>query len=418
MWCLVALMMLCLLAGCAVVAGAEASGGVMYRVNCGADRPYTDGAGAEWRPDRVLGEGGDWGAVGGGTVTREEALMIHETPSPEVYRTERFGAEAYEFGLPEGVYTVRLHFAETFDSNFRTGMREFDVYLAGRRVLKDFDPFKEAGGFARPVVKEFTGVVPQEGRVRIAFRGNPEINGIEIFRETEERAAPSPALKKVLFIGNSYTIFWALPETIEAMVNSGQDGVRVEAYRSLLGGKGIEYHYDRTDAVKKIEEGSYDYVVVQGVSRCEDPADRRLEYVGKFRKAIERSGARMLLYCTWAGKGAPLETYDMIAKANFEAAQKAGVTFAPVGPAWAAATRERPGINLHNPDRSHPGMHGSYLAACVFYALLTGRSPEGHPVPAVLGQEVPIAAETASFLQRVAWNAVREYASRQTSAAR
>ena len=33
---------------------------------------------------------------------------------------------------------------------------------------------------------------------------------------------------------------------------------------------------------------------------------------------------------------------------------------------------------LYAPDGHHPSRLGSYLAACVFYATLTGESPEGH----------------------------------------
>jgi hypothetical protein len=47
-------------------------------------------------------------------------------------------------------------------------------------------------------------------------------------------------------------------------------------------------------------------------------------------------------------------------------------------------------------DGTHPSTAGSYLDACVFYAALTGRSPEGNPYTAGLdlGQ--------ARFLQQMA----------------
>ena len=43
--------------------------------------------------------------------------------------------------------------------------------------------------------------------------------------------------------------------------------------------------------------------------------------------------------------------------------------------AWAEALRRKPALDLWTDDGQHPGRKGSYLAACVFYAALTGRDP-------------------------------------------
>lgn len=53
----------------------------------------------------------------------------------------------------------------------------------------------------------------------------------------------------------------------------------------------------------------------------------------------------------------------------------------PVGLAWAAVRQQQPGLNLYILDDSlgdrHPNSYGAYLAACVFYSTIFGRSPEG-----------------------------------------
>jgi hypothetical protein len=53
----------------------------------------------------------------------------------------------------------------------------------------------------------------------------------------------------------------------------------------------------------------------------------------------------------------------------------------PIGLAWARVRNERPDLDLYILDDSygdrHPNSYGAYLAACVFYASLFGRSPEG-----------------------------------------
>lgn len=50
---------------------------------------------------------------------------------------------------------------------------------------------------------------------------------------------------------------------------------------------------------------------------------------------------------------------------------------APVGLAWQSILKLDWGTELYHQDGSHPSAAGTYLAACVFYATLTGMNPEG-----------------------------------------
>lgn len=71
-----------------------------------------------------------------------------------------------------------------------------------------------------------------------------------------------------------------------------------------------------------------------------------------------------------------------------------------MGVAWQRALDENPEITLWDQDGSHPSPEGSYLAASVFYALITGESPVGLEYRAKADEEI------ASFLQSVASNTV------------
>jgi hypothetical protein len=75
-----------------------------------------------------------------------------------------------------------------------------------------------------------------------------------------------------------------------------------------------------------------------------------------------------------------------------------GARVAPAGFAWTEALRRKPGLDLWAADGQHPGRNGSYLAACVFYAALTGCDPTRSRFTA------GIEAGQARFLQRVAEN--------------
>jgi len=155
---------------------------LVLRVNCAAVEPYTDQAGNIWLADQQAEADKTWGAVGGMTVDRGE-LSIAGTDAPKVYQTERYSMEAYKFTVPNGKYTVRLHFAETYDGITAEGQRIFAVGINEQTVLKDFDPYKEAGGFQKPVVKTIEDVAVTSGEIVIKFTmnvQNPEINGIEI----------------------------------------------------------------------------------------------------------------------------------------------------------------------------------------------------------------------------------------------
>jgi len=155
------------------------------RINCGATEPYTDKAGNTWLADQGMEPGGKWGAVDGLTVDRGD-LGIAGTDAPKIYETERYSMEGYKFTIPNGKYTVRLHFAETYDGITAEGERVFSVTINDQTVLKDFDPFKEAGGYQKPVAKTIEGVTVTNGQLAIGFTlniQNPEINGIEILSE-------------------------------------------------------------------------------------------------------------------------------------------------------------------------------------------------------------------------------------------
>ena len=155
------------------------------RVNCAAIEPYTDKGGNLWLPDQYMEEGNTWGVVDGMTVDRGD-LGITGTDAPKIYETECYSMSTYKFKVPNGPYTVRLHFAETYDGITGEGQRVFSVTINDKVVLEDFDPYKEGGGFEKPVVKEFKNITITNEELVISFISdiqNPEINGIEIVSE-------------------------------------------------------------------------------------------------------------------------------------------------------------------------------------------------------------------------------------------
>ena len=239
--------------------------------------------------------------------------------------------------------------------------------------------------------------------------------------------APKPL--RVLFIGNSYTFYNNLPDTIATL--GARDGANWTVKRYLRGGASFRTHWfdnlgeaaervsdakkrdpTRVGGLDKLLKEKWDAVVLQGQSQEAIKArEEFLEYGRKLAEKIKASGcSRILLYQTWARQAIPdqqsglSEGYDTLAAAT-------GAEVVRVGDAWAAAFKARPGLVLHVKDGSHPNDRGSYLAACLFYRALSGRKAKGLPydLPNVKwrrgGGTAPcynLDAEIASFLQGIA----------------
>ena len=162
------------------------TGKLAIRVACGAYQPYTDKDGNLWLPDEVKAPGASLSPPDGMTVERAEEFEVPNVAFPEIFRTERYSMSAYEFNLPNGKYTVRLHFAECFTGITGVGQRVYSFAVQGQTPEKDFDLWKEAGGPYKAIRREYKGVAVTDGKLRITFTPNienPAINGIEIFAE-------------------------------------------------------------------------------------------------------------------------------------------------------------------------------------------------------------------------------------------
>ncbi|HYK92331.1 MAG TPA: malectin [Acidobacteriota bacterium] len=164
----------------------SAQGKFVLRVNAGDAASYTDKAGNVWKGDKDYKKGGGYGFVGGDTVDRGSSMKIEGTNDPKIYQTERYSMDKFVAEVPNGKYTVRLHFAETYDGIDTDGPRVFDVQIQNQNVLKDLDVSKAAGKVQKALVKEFKGISVTNGILDITFvakQQNPEINGIEILAE-------------------------------------------------------------------------------------------------------------------------------------------------------------------------------------------------------------------------------------------
>ncbi len=210
---------------------------------------------------------------------------------------------------------------------------------------------------------------------------------------------------RVLFIGNSYTSVNDLPGTFAALVRSG--GGAVETTMIAPGGAFLADEAASPDVAAAIAGSPWTAVVLQEQSQAPAAPSvrdaRMVPAVATLVAAIRADGAQPYLLETWAHRdGWPERGLDRVAMqaalnaAYRDVAARNAAVVVPAGEAWARAVREAPAIVLWQADGSHPTPAGTYLAACVLYASLTGHSPEG------LAESGGLATAEATTLQKIA----------------
>lgn len=240
--------------------------------------------------------------------------------------------------------------------------------------------------------------------------------------------------QRVLFIGNSYTYFNNLPQMFAGLAASAKPPLVVEAEMVVVGGATLKSLWEGGKALETLRSGKWDYVVLQeqstlgptpmvnGVVQISDPKTFH-EYARRFDAEIKKAGAKTIFYLTWARQNAP-QTQTALTSAYLSVGKELDDLVAPVGIAWESALKSNPQLPLHIEDRSHPNPAGSYLAACVFYATIFGKSPEGlsgHITGTVIdhtgkfsetpGDLVNLSKSDAAFLQKIAWEITQNLAS-------
>jgi hypothetical protein len=213
-----------------------------------------------------------------------------------------------------------------------------------------------------------------------------------------KRTRGAPALK-VLFIGNSFTARNDLPGLVAQL--AAARGGSLQHRLISAGGASLRMHWNAGQAARAIGDGDYDHVVLQEQSTLPvKNAQRMHENIRLFDDAIRAAGAKTVLYMTWARRHSP-ESQQAISEAYTNIGRELGAVVVPVGTAWQTflAQYERP--VLHDRDDSHPTLAGSYLAACVFLAVLFNVSPVG--VDCDVGG---LSADDRPLLQKTAWETV------------
>lgn len=229
-------------------------------------------------------------------------------------------------------------------------------------------------------------------------------------RVLTNRVAEKGAIR-VLFVGNSLTYWNEMPWMVEQISANGTPKLST----AFAGGSGmsLRQQWQSAKTLRAIREQAWDYVVLQGQSSEAERNQAEFARYGALLDAeIKKRGAKTVFFLTWANRGRPqgpvTERYRFLAKSR-------GALVAPVGIAWQELAKN--GLDLYDGSGVHPNLGGTYLSACVFYALFTGKSPVGLPHEFDVDFEIDefyrrgleserISADDALAIQRAAWAAV------------
>jgi hypothetical protein len=215
----------------------------------------------------------------------------------------------------------------------------------------------------------------------------------------------------VLFVGNSFTYYNnSLHNHYRRLLRASHPDGESTGYARIMTISG-GYLPEHAGLPAMLNSRQWDVVVLQGHSRgpiSEESAEPFREAARRFAKAIRGAGAEPMFFMTWAYDDKP-EMTAQLESAYTSIGRDLNAQVVPVGLAFATVTSERSDIALRIADARHPAVAGTYLAACTFFALLQNKSPEGLPYDAGLG------AETAAYLQGVAWATVVAYTERESA---
>ena len=205
---------------------------------------------------------------------------------------------------------------------------------------------------------------------------------------TEEETMPTEF--NILFIGNSYTND-LVPRIFKEFAAAA--GYTANTYSVVQGSWTLTKYADPTDQYGKQVEShltgnrQYNYVVLQEMSLrpATDEVPMFYAAVRNLNARIEAAGAKTILYSTWGRKtgSTALPQYGLtnesmtwkVASAYKAIGEELDIPVAYVGLAFFDIYTGNSGIEIYDPDRTHPNYAGNYIAALTLFCTISGIDP-------------------------------------------
>lgn len=190
--------------------------------------------------------------------------------------------------------------------------------------------------------------------------------------------------EKILFVGNSFTFYWNLPNQVEKMAQ--QQKIQWDVSQTTAGGATLRDHWQGNKNLKTkkiLSETFYDRIIFQDQSTYPIKFKDTTEFYFSKLKSLLPLQTKVYLYATWMYPNFPVDgkvsndSNEIESNLELIGNQHKDVETIPVGRAFDLFSTLYPEIRLLTDDDKHPSPNGTYLAACVIYATLSGQSAIG-----------------------------------------
>ena len=242
--------------------------------------------------------------------------------------------------------------------------------------------------------------------------------------QTRPKLTDIGPVKTAIYIGNSFFYYNNSMHSHVLAMSRAADPNNRTAYRATsvtISGSGFDWHdtegYFRPNAIGRYtfdednnilftkHDKLFDVAIMMDCSQCPIHPQLKtvfIDFAKKGAEAARKNGAKPVYFMSWAYADKP-EMTTQLAEAYTTAANDNDAFVIPAGLAFARSVNKRPDLNLYARDKRHPSMPGTYLAAATVFAALRQETPVGNAYTAGLD------ADTARFLQTVAWETVLDY---------
>ena len=219
------------------------------------------------------------------------------------------------------------------------------------------------------------------------------VSTISITRTTTPVYAQSKPIK-ILFVGNSMTsTVTSIPRNLKEMIKTTGDKAEIDKF--ICFGKGFKEYADKKNKYgkqlrKKLKKKKYDYIIFQEQPSAMVTAFEKETYpcFKTLKKLAVKNGAKPILFMTWRFnynfekktkqkkyKYTPKQMLKILSKNSLKLSADYNVKVVTVGLYFEYSNKILPNIFLWRPkENKHQGKNGAYLASCIFYRELFGKS--------------------------------------------
>lgn len=243
--------------------------------------------------------------------------------------------------------------------------------------------------------------------------------------KTERMEAIEKPTVNVLLIGNSQMSCYNLPRMLTVMSEAAPTNhPRMNIGHFLLGGGTLKKYWDAegpNSPRAQIMTKHWDKVVIQEIYNAADSKSSINEfeaYATKFDDMLKKAGAKMLLFATanvteyFREKYHYPDSFKQLNDMQLAFGKEKGIPVATAGYVWMQYMGVHPSkeeiLDLYHSDKAHPGKKGTYIYACLLYAMITGENPEDLTCEF---SDIPgdtISSDEAIEMQKTVWSHWKE----------